>query len=308
MADLSDVEAAIATLLGAAIYPNGTTQPSAAGGGTVRIYRGWPNAAELDSDLSAGICHLTVFPMQGMTENTSRYETIWSPNIQPTPTLTITLTDTVATIGGTGGAGQVAGLASYGFGYAYRLGAGDTPATVAAALAAEMPFATASGSTVTLSYGHFQFGQVVADAMASAEVARTRQGFQVSCWCPDPLSRDALGKLMRTTMASLQDANGNFTDRITFADGSVGYSVFQREYVFDQSENANLYRRDAIYRVEYPTIVTQTFPAMLFGSIDVETTQGAVTSFGLIPPPSVGILTDGSGNILTSETGFSFGS
>jgi hypothetical protein len=37
--------------------------------------------------------------------------------------------------------------------------------------------------------------------------------------------------------------------------------------VFDQSQNAKLYRRDLNYNVEYPTIVSSAKPAMLFGDL-----------------------------------------
>jgi hypothetical protein len=37
--------------------------------------------------------------------------------------------------------------------------------------------------------------------------------------------------------------------------------------VFDQSQNARLYRRDLLYSVEYPTIISDTQPSMLFGDL-----------------------------------------
>ena len=52
MADQSDVEAALAGLIEAALYPGGAAAPSVLGR-LVRIYRGWPVAARL---AAAGIC------------------------------------------------------------------------------------------------------------------------------------------------------------------------------------------------------------------------------------------------------------
>ena len=53
MADESDVETTLATLVTAQIYPQGTNAPSALGP-LVRIYRGWPNPTALNADLAAG--------------------------------------------------------------------------------------------------------------------------------------------------------------------------------------------------------------------------------------------------------------
>ena len=43
---------------------------------------------------------------------------------------------------------------------------------------------------------------------------------------------------------------------ITLADGSMGKLTYAGTTVFDQSQDALLYRRDLLYQVEYPTITT----------------------------------------------------
>ena len=37
--------------------------------------------------------------------------------------------------------------------------------------------------------------------------------------------------------------------------------------VFDQSQDALLYRRDLLYRIEYPTTINELLPSMLFGDL-----------------------------------------
>ena len=37
--------------------------------------------------------------------------------------------------------------------------------------------------------------------------------------------------------------------------------------MFDQSQDALLYRRDLLYQIEYPTIISTLQPAMLFGDL-----------------------------------------
>ena len=64
MADQSDVEIALVSVVSAALYPNGTDEASVPGP-DCRIYRGWPNSAALDADLAAGKINVTVFPGGG---------------------------------------------------------------------------------------------------------------------------------------------------------------------------------------------------------------------------------------------------
>ena len=54
---------------------------------------------------------------------------------------------------------------------------------------------------------------------------------------------------------------------IALPDGTSGRLTYAGNTVFDQSQNARLYRRDLTYNVEYPTILSTTLPAMLFGDL-----------------------------------------
>ena len=59
MADISDVEQAVADAVTTILYPAGTSQSSIVGA-LCRVYRGWPNSATLNADLSAGAVNVTV--------------------------------------------------------------------------------------------------------------------------------------------------------------------------------------------------------------------------------------------------------
>lgn len=159
MGDVADIERAMVSTLAGAFFPGGGYQSGAvtsggAAGVAVKIYRGWPTAAELDADLIAGAAHVSVFPEPGMTRLVDPYDLQWFvPNTTPT-TLTATVSGNVVTFGGTGGLGQVVGVA-YGTTaglstVAYRLVANDTPSTVAAAVAALITGASAVGAVLTL--------------------------------------------------------------------------------------------------------------------------------------------------------------
>ena len=269
MADESDVETTLVSLSFAALYPNGTNFPSVAGP-DCRIYRGWPNSAALDADLTAGRINVTVFPVPGHVRTTTRYTQI-RPGRAAQATLTASVSGTAVTLGGSAALGQVVGIRVNGIGgqsYAYRTQVGDSPTLVAAnlaALARANTIVQLSGPTLTIPGAGDLIARVVADASAQQEVRRQEQVFRITCWCPTPTFRDAAA-----TAIDLALAQSVF---INLADGSMGKVTYAGTTVFDQSQDALLYRRDLLYQIEYPTITTASQPAMLFGDLMVNAAE-----------------------------------
>ena len=258
MADQSDVEVALVNLASEALYPNGSSQPSVPGP-DCRIYRGWPNSAALDADLSAGKINATIVPV-GDGRTTTRFSDPWRDSLQQA-TLTASVSGSVVTFAGAANVGQIAGILVNGRSYAYRTQVGDTPQLVAANLAAltRANFtANLSGCTVAIIGAHDLLARVVADATAQQEVRRQEQTFRVTCWCPTPASRDATASAIDQTLST--------SHFIPLADGTSGRLIYFGTAVFDQSQNARLYRRDLTYSVEYATIVSMMRPTMLFGN------------------------------------------
>jgi hypothetical protein len=261
MADQSDVETVLVTLASAALYPNGTGSSSVPGP-LCRVYRGWPKAAGLNVDLAAGRINVTVFPAGDGVRNTTRYPSEWITN-PITPTLSVEVVGTTATFDGLGSIWQLAGILVDGQSYVYRTTATDTPASVAANLAAA---ARANGITVTLAQASLTFpaagdvsARVVADATGLMEVRRQVQTFRIICWCPTPLLRDATAGTIDPVFASLRF--------IEIPDGTDARLIFTGTTVFDQSQDAILYRCDLLYAVEYATTTAAQQPTMLFGSL-----------------------------------------
>lgn len=265
MADQSDVETALVNLVSAALYPNGISEPSIAGP-DCRIYRGWPIPTALDADLTAGKINVTIFAAGGDSRTTTRYAEQWlgSP---AEPTLSASVTGTSVTFNGAADTGQIAGILVDGVSYAYRTQAGDTPQSVAANLAAmarENSIVLLSGGTVTIAGAGRLLARVVADAPTQQEVRRQERGFRITCWCPTPTTRDAASVAIDQALSTQHF--------IALVDGSYGRLTYAGTTVFDQSQNARLYRRDLSYNVEYPTIVSGTAPAMLFGQLGLNST------------------------------------
>lgn len=263
MPDQSDAENALALLAANALYPAGLAGPSAIGA-TARIYRGWPNAAALDSDLAAGRVNITVFPVPGATRITTRYPA--TPQATPnTPALTVTVTASTATFSGSAGAGQLAGILVDGQTYVHRTDASDTPSLVAAILAAAINAnrpAIAIGTSVTTP-GATPVARTTADATTRSELRRQVQTFRVTAWCPTPTLRDATSAVLDLAVAE--------TPFLTLADGSPARLTTISTTTFDQSQDAALYRRDLLYAVEFPTTLAGNEPSMLFGNVGLGT-------------------------------------
>ncbi len=260
MADLSDVEAALVGAVMGAVYPSGLTMPSVTGG-PVRVYRGWPISGALAADLAAGVVNISVFPVPGATRNTTR----WGPVVNVTPgvaTLTVAAQGNSATFGGSGGAGQLAGLLVGGQPHVYVGQAGDTAAVAAAVLAQSVQSVRPcllSGSTVTVPGVSSLVARVAVYASSTTEWARQEQGFRISAWCPTPALRDLVCGVMGSALAA--------TSFLRLADGSGGRVRYRSGTSIDDDQDAQVYRRDLVYDVEYGTSVTGMVPSMLFGDL-----------------------------------------
>lgn len=264
MADLSDVEAALVAVIGAALYPNGSTSPSAIPGHDSKVFRGWPLPDQLDQDLKAGLSSVSVFPQPGVTRNTTRFLPHWEDGPLQQPTMTVILSsqtgNDVATFSGVGVAGMCVGIRRQGRAYSARMNAGDGPALAAARLAALVPGAAAFGSSLTAPRSAGFLARVGMPRTARRELRRVKQGFTISVWSPDPAARDAVSTLV--------DASLGGRDWLALPDGTAGRLEFTTQSVIDGSENAGSFRRDMNWSVEYALYDQRLCPVVMFGVID----------------------------------------
>lgn len=261
MADISDVEKALVDAVLAVVYPSGLSSNSVTGS-NVRVYRGWPSPSGLSADLAVGITNISVFSDAKTTRDTTRYPRIWKSRNPVLVTLAVCLTNGVATFSGLGSCGTNAGVLVNGRSYAVALGTNDTPDSVAAALATQIAGAVASGPTLTVVNASITAARVEGSAVAWQETRRQEQMLTVTLWCADPISRDSVTSTVDSALSQI--------DWLTLDDGSSARLLFMGTNVIDASENADLYRRDLLFKVEYPTIVQQVTAAMIFGTTNFE--------------------------------------
>lgn len=262
MADISDVELALVAQIISTLYPAGTSQASIIGS-MCRIFRGWPNAGSLNADLAAGVVNVTVVPDNDPGRVTTRYLPEWSVS-QSLPGTSVAASNDSLIVGGTPSAGDVIGALVDGSPFAYRVQAGDTPDQVAAALGAlisQVRTARVAGASVAVPGASTVIARVVSDGAASFESRRQEKGLRVICWCPDPASRDAV--------AGAIDGRCVVTPFLPLADASLARLSYRDTAVYDQSQNASLYRRDLVYLAEYPSITRIMLPSMLLGDAEL---------------------------------------
>jgi hypothetical protein len=251
MADMTEVADVLVGIVAAAVYPNGTGQPPA-GGVQAKIYQGWPDPAQLQTDLAAQIAHVSVWPTP-KTKITTRRMPEWQQLVAPAPTLVAVVAGTSFTLSGTVSTPQAVALIIDGKDYAYGVQVADTLATIATALAAlinvDQP-ASAVGAVVTIPDSHQVVARIVANGVSAKEVSRESRIFTVSIWADCFDRRDALAKVIQPVLADLT--------RLDLPDGTDATVELAGSAQVDSEQKQGIYRRDIDLAIDYPTIVTRT--------------------------------------------------
>jgi hypothetical protein len=281
MADISDVRQALAQIIGALAYPvgvpSGAAPPSPLIGAPVRIYAGSPEREALDADLAAGIVNVSV-EIGHDGENTSRFPVLDQVIAASPPTLTWTIEGTGATLGGTVTVPQNAGLLVDGRAYLYAVQPTDTLASIANALAAlieaDQP-AAADGPVVTMPQSRQIIGRVGTVGQTLREVARELVTVHVTVWAPSQLLRQATAVAFEPNLRDLR--------RFPLPDQSIAQLWLERSYDEDQLEKATLYKRNALYKLEYASTIAGIAPQIL---TFVETVTPVATIGGPVTAPA----------------------
>jgi hypothetical protein len=264
MADISDLEQAIADTVTAILYPLGPSGSSVVGA-LCRIYRGWPNSATLNTDLNSGAVNVTIGADNDSGRTTTRYLPQWQTTFAQ-PGVMATAEGSTLSISGRPTVGDVIGAIVDGRPFSYRIQTGDSPDLIAANLGQSIRdsrVVTLQGATITIPGARSIVARAVCDGSASFESRRQEKDFRIICWCPTPSVRDAV--------VSAIDAAIDQLTFLTLADGTQARIAYRNTSSYDQAQNALLYRRDLIYLVEYATVTVSQQPSMLFGASDLNT-------------------------------------
>ncbi|MGA7781089.1 MAG: hypothetical protein WCA85_25745 [Paraburkholderia sp.] len=266
MADISDVRNTLGSLAGAAMYPNGVQQMSVAGV-TVVVRSGWPVPQQLKAIMAAGNAMISIYGMPGMGKNTNRF--IADDDAQatvPAPQLTLAVAGNRVTVGGAINPGEAPTLRVNYQPYSHSVLSTDTIDTVAAALAALIPGASAAGAVITIN-GLFDLESAISvPVTVQQEIGRQAQVFMVVIWTPSEMLRDAVGRPLELAFKQ--------QPRIVMPDNTWARMLFRGVTDLDGSEKQQIYRRNLLYEVEY--------------ALTEAVTTNTVTNFGVTVTPTSG--------------------
>jgi len=263
MADLSDVEIGLATLVSSIIYPNGTSQPSAVpiiapytSPIQCFIYPGWPVPTKLETDLTANppVVHVSIYAMPGQERDTQRYERDWTVPFPVTPSFTAVIAGRTITIGGAVSVGHFVTIHVNGAVVAsYAALSTDTLTTMATALTAQLVAAgvtaTSAGPVITTPTD-LLIARCGAPQTAYLEVDRTMQRFCVTVWAPNNAIRTAVAKVIRPALA--------INDFMTMPDGYAAWLRYESSNDIDRADKQSASCRDIHYWVEYAVTQSNT--------------------------------------------------
>ena len=260
MADLADVQSALATVIASALYPGAATGVSAAGI-PVRIETGWPQSAELDKAMAAKEVIVSVFASPGAERNVTRYPDDYQEGSPQPATYALSVSGQTVTIAGQGAA-YSQNLALFVGSVPYLITANSqTPAQLATAWAAILPpGVTVAGATLSFPanavIGALRVGT---GGTATREVRRQQRQFQISVWAPTPEARVAVVEVFDPVLADLP--------RLALPDGQLARLIYHNSVDIDADQLRGIYRRDLIYSCEFATNRTISATQIVAGEV-----------------------------------------
>lgn len=301
MADQSDVELALANLIGSAIY--GATNPVTAvpvAGLPVEVYRGWPGSVKLDAQLCAPTpaAIISVFTRNESERNVSRFPMEWNEatDLNAAPAFAVAFANTQVTFSGACAPLPLnVAVAQPGALYTYAVQAGDTLTSVAEAFAAAIPGASSAGAVLNCPQ-LVKLAVVGGAGLAVQEVRRQIKRFVVTIWSPSPDARDALAKAIDPALAT--------NIRLLMPDDTVALMRYAWSRSDDGLQRANCYRRDFAYDIEYATTNKQSFFDVIALYRNTDTAPVQVTTY--VSNGQNYITMEGGGSFLVMEDGVSY--
>ncbi len=265
-ADITDVTDAIEQIAIAACYPNGTLSPSVSSR-PIDIAQGWVASADLDTGLTAGTTFVTVY---SVPSSTSKLPVPLSGSsdgviVAPVHGMSAVVSDLSFTLSGVPTLGEYATVIVGAHAYSYPASPGDTVQIVAAALAAQIPGAAVSGSTVSLTSGPAITIRIGAPATMGRTIDRESQNVILGVWAPNPSDRTVVARALKVAVAQ------NLT--IVLPDTSEALLITRGTTQTDKNELELAFRRDFTVQCSFDTL--ETYPAYEVTSVDVTIDAGA---------------------------------
>lgn len=247
MATITDIYEALITQITNAIYPNGTAQPSIINTDVTRR-PGYPDPNRLDVLLSQGKAHVAVDLVPNMQRNKTRFLLAWETVSIEIATLFLTVSNNqTITVTGSVTAGENCLVCVNAVNYIYTVMAGDTLNSIASALSALIPNASAVNNIITINGAYKISTFIGTQGTAIRELKRQEAIFQVSIYAPTPDTREILGAAIETLLAEPE----NFY--LEFFNDKPARIIWHGTQDYDALQKVLIYKRVINYCIEYAT-------------------------------------------------------
>ncbi|GBR44209.1 hypothetical protein [Neokomagataea thailandica] len=134
--------------------------------------------------------------------------------------------------------------------------AGDTPVSVAQALATQLDGVLAEDATLSVP-GCSVFARVGGYGESVRTVRRQMQRYRLSIWTADASAREIIGGVVDTALADMS--------WLSFIDGGQGHIHFAGVEDVDTMQNETLFRRDYFYDIQFDVEQVQWSSELMFG-------------------------------------------
>jgi hypothetical protein len=256
MADISDVEDELVKMIADMMYPQGILFPPVVPYvGSIKIYAGWPIPPLLEADIKNNISHVSIFPSNN-GRNTTRFPQEWHERSITPATLTLIVVDNTVTVGGFTSIPQACMVIVNNIGYAYQVRDIDNLESIAAGLALLIPNSSASGDVITINGAFSIIARVTQDGIGIKEIKRQEVIMNIITWTNTRQNRTNIAEIIEVGLGKLSRFElplDNYWAPI-FYSGLRDHDELQKSYA--------VYRRDLMFRIEYPTTIQQHFPTI----------------------------------------------
>lgn len=268
MADVYGIQNTLVSLIAGVIYPNGTSQPSVSGV-TTFIYAGWPQPARLEQDLTAGGCHITVYPLTTEKKLTESLGRPWRTISKGTSGITATVSGQQITLGGTVTTPTNINIHSNDQHYTYAVQPTDTLTTIATALTVLIAGASNAGPVITMPATAAFEVRIGANDTVGRILRRQEKDFQITVWAGSPDVRAAASLAVDDGLSALTS--------LSMTDGSPTVLRYKRSLISDNAQSYLVYRHDMIFCVDFSSLQTAQAAQVVAPTMNVSDTHTTQT-------------------------------
>ena len=186
----------------------------------------------------------------------TRFRQEWIENVVSPATLTATLIGNSVTIGGTVSIPQAVMIVVNNIGYAHQVLNTDTLDSIASALGLLIPNSTVLNNVITINGAFSIIPRITQYGIASKEVKRQEVNFNFITWAASRDTRTAVSDVIEVGLGQLSRfliTTDNYWAPIVYS-GVKDHEELQK--------SIPIYRRDLMFRIEYPTIIENQFPTI----------------------------------------------